>query len=85
MKEIRTLGIIAEYNNTKYKVICSDNLPSVYKNKTADKFFKNIIKKFSLLHFHCLSIMQKKKNHYWFHLSIKMSHLHVAHYDIIKK
>ena len=34
------IGIIAEYNNTKYKVICSDNLPNVYKNKTADKFFQ---------------------------------------------
>lgn len=34
------IGIIAEHNNTKYNVICSDNLPSVYKNKTADKFFQ---------------------------------------------
>lgn len=34
------IGIIAEHNNTKYKVICSDNLPNTYKNKTADKFFK---------------------------------------------
>ena len=34
------IGIIAEYNNTKYKVICSDNLPNVYKNQTADKFFQ---------------------------------------------
>ena len=34
------IGIIAEYNNTKYKVICSDNLPNTYKNKTADKFFQ---------------------------------------------
>ena len=34
------IGIIAEYNNTKY-VICSDNLPNVYKNKTADKFFEH--------------------------------------------
>ena len=33
------IGIIAEHNNTKYKVICSDNLPNTYKNKTADKFF----------------------------------------------
>lgn len=34
------IGIIAEHNNTKYKVICSNNLPNTYKNKTADKFFK---------------------------------------------
>lgn len=34
------IGIIAEHNNTKYKVLCSDNLPNTYKNKTADKFFK---------------------------------------------
>lgn len=34
------IGIIAEHNNTKYKVICSDNLPNTYSNKTADKFFK---------------------------------------------
>ncbi len=34
------IGIIAEHNNTNYKVICSDNLPNTYKNKTADKFFK---------------------------------------------
>ena len=34
------IGIIAEYNNTNYKVICSNNLPNVYKNKTADKFFQ---------------------------------------------
>lgn len=34
------IGIIAEHNNTKYKVICSDNLPNTYQNKTADKFFK---------------------------------------------
>ena len=34
------IGIIAEHNNTKYKVICFDNLPNTYKNKTADKFFK---------------------------------------------
>lgn len=34
------IGIIAEHNNTKYKIICSDNLPNTYKNKTADKFFK---------------------------------------------
>lgn len=34
------IGIIAEHNNTKYKVICSDNLPNTYTNKTADKFFQ---------------------------------------------
>ena len=34
------IGIIAEHNNTKYKVICSDNLPNTYSNKTADRFFQ---------------------------------------------
>lgn len=34
------IGIIAEHNNTKYKVICSDNLPNTYTNYTADKFFQ---------------------------------------------
>lgn len=69
--------------NTKLYVLI---IYQVYtKIKQQINFFKNIIKKFSLLHFHCLSIMQKKKNHYWFHLSIKMSHMQVAHYDIIKK
>ena len=34
------IGIIAEHNNTKYKVICSDNLPNNYSNKTADRFFQ---------------------------------------------
>ena len=34
------IGIIAEHNNTKYKVICSDNLPNTYSNKTAAKFFQ---------------------------------------------
>lgn len=46
------IGIIAEHNNTKYKVICSDNLPNTYKNKTADKFLKSTHKNFLVLHYH---------------------------------
>ena len=37
---MKTTGIIAEYNNTKYKVICSDNLPSKYSTLSMNEFYK---------------------------------------------
>lgn len=36
----KKIGIIAEHNNTKYKVICSDNLPSKYSSLSMNKFYK---------------------------------------------
>ena len=36
----KKIGIIAEYNNTKYKVICSDNLPSKYSTLSMNEFYK---------------------------------------------
>ena len=36
----KKLGIIAEHNNTKYKVICSDNLPSKYSSISMNQFYK---------------------------------------------
>lgn len=36
----KKIGIIAEYNNTKYKVICSDNLPSKYSSLSMNEFYK---------------------------------------------
>lgn len=36
----KKIGIIAEHNNTKYKVICSDNLPSKYSTLNMNKFYK---------------------------------------------
>lgn len=36
----KKIGIIAEYNNTKYKVICSDNLPNVYSTISMNKFYQ---------------------------------------------
>ena len=36
----KKIGIIAEHNNTKYKVICSDNLPSKYSSISMNEFYK---------------------------------------------
>ena len=36
----KKIGIIAEHNNTKYKVICSDNLPSKYSSLSMNEFYK---------------------------------------------
>lgn len=36
----KKIGIIAEHNNTKYKVICSDNLPNVYSTISMNKFYQ---------------------------------------------
>ena len=36
----KKIGIIAEHNNTKYKVICSNNLPSKYSSISMNKFYK---------------------------------------------
>jgi len=36
----KKIGIIAEHNNTKYKVICSDNVPNTYSSLVIDKFYK---------------------------------------------
>ena len=36
----KKIGIIAEHNNTKYKVICSDNLPSKYSTLNMNQFYK---------------------------------------------
>ncbi len=36
----KKIGIIAEHNNTKYKVICSDNLPSKYSTLNMNKFYQ---------------------------------------------
>ena len=36
----KKLGIIAKHNNTKYKVICSDNLPSKYSSISMNQFYK---------------------------------------------
>lgn len=37
----KKIGIIAEHNNTKYKVICSDNLPSKYSTLNMNQFYKD--------------------------------------------
>ena len=37
----KKIGIIAEHNNTKYKVICSDNLPSKYSTLCMNEFYKD--------------------------------------------
>lgn len=55
------IGIIAEYNNTKYKVICSDNLPTTYKNKTADKFFQEHYQKVQSFALSLLAYNAKEK------------------------
>lgn len=36
----KKIGIIAEYNNTRYKVICSDNLPSKYSSINMNNLYK---------------------------------------------
>lgn len=36
----KKIGIIAEHNNTKYKVISSDNLPSKYSSLSMNEFYK---------------------------------------------
>ena len=36
----KKIGVIAEHNNTKYKVICSDNLPSKYSSISMNEFYK---------------------------------------------
>lgn len=36
----KKIGIIAEHNNTKYKVICSDNLPNTYSTISMNKFYQ---------------------------------------------
>lgn len=36
----KKIGIIAEYNNTKYKVISTDNLPSKYSSLSMNEFYK---------------------------------------------
>lgn len=36
----KKIGIIAEHNNTKYKVICSDNLPNAYSTISMNKFYQ---------------------------------------------
>lgn len=36
----KKIGIIAEHNNTQYKVICSDNLPNTYSTLSMNKFYQ---------------------------------------------
>lgn len=36
----KKIGIIAEHNNTKYKVICSDNLPNHYSSLIMNQFYQ---------------------------------------------
>lgn len=36
----KKIGIIAEHNNTKYKVICSDNLPNSYSTLVMNQFYQ---------------------------------------------
>lgn len=36
----KKIGIIAEHNNTKYKVICSDNLPNHYSTLIMNQFYQ---------------------------------------------
>lgn len=36
----KKIGIIAEHNNTRYKVICSDNLPSKYSSININNLYK---------------------------------------------
>lgn len=36
----KKIGIIAQHNNTQYKVICSDNLPSKYSTLNMNKFYE---------------------------------------------
>lgn len=36
----KKIGIIAEHNNTKYKVICCDNLPSKYSSTSMNEIYK---------------------------------------------
>lgn len=36
----KKIGIIAEHNNTKYNVICSDNLPNHYSTLIMNKFYQ---------------------------------------------
>ncbi len=36
----KKIGIIAQHNDTKYKVICSDNLPSKYSTLSMNEFYK---------------------------------------------
>ena len=36
----KEIGIIVKHNNTKYKVVCADNLPSKYSTLNLNKFCK---------------------------------------------
>ena len=36
----KKIGIIAEHNNTKYKVVCSDNLPNHYSTLIMNQFYQ---------------------------------------------
>ena len=36
----KKIGIVCEYNNTKYKIICSDNLPNTYTTINMNKLYQ---------------------------------------------
>lgn len=57
----KKIGIIAEHNNTKYKVICSDNLPNTYSTLSMNKFYQEHYQELYSFALNLLSYNAKEK------------------------
>lgn len=57
----KKIGIIAEHNNTKYKVICSDNLPNTYSTISMNKFYQEHYEELYSFALNLLSYNAKEK------------------------
>lgn len=80
----KKIGIIAEHNNTKYKVIYSDNLPSKYSSLSMNEFYKEHYQELYSFALSLLTYNTKENEPILIHHNIKVNCNQVVNYDIIK-